>query len=151
MEKTLVILKPSCVKRSLIGEITKKFEQKGLHLAGMKMMQLDDNILNEHYSHLKDKPFFADVKKSMMATPVIIQCWEGLDAVEVVRNLTGYTNGRKAIAGTVRGDYSMSTQENIIHSSDNTDSAKKELKRFFKPDEIFDYPLSISIYSPDEI
>lgn len=151
MEKTLVILKPSCVKRSLIGEITKKFEQKGLHLAGMKMMQLDDNILNEHYSHLKDKPFFADVKKSMMATPVIIQCWEGLDAVEVVRNLTGYTNGRKAIVGTVRGDYSMSTQENIIHSSDNTDSAKKELKRFFKPDEIFDYPLSISIYSPDEI
>lgn len=153
MEKTLVILKPSCVLRSLIGEVITRFERKGLRLAGMKMMQLDDRILSEHYAHLKDKPFFQRVKDSMMAAPVIVQCWEGIDAANVVRSLIGVTNGRSAGAGTVRGDFSMSSQENIVHASDSAESAEIELKRFFSDDEIFEYKslLLSRLYANDEI
>lgn len=150
MEKTLVILKPSCVLRCLIGEVVKRFEKKGLLLVGMKMVQLDDEILDIHYSHLKDKPFFGMLKQSMMSTPVIVQCWKGKDAVHVVRNLTGVTNSRNACPGTIRGDFSMSAQENIVHSSDSAESAEIELKRFFSEDEIFDYKKPMALYSPDE-
>ena len=141
LEKTLVILKPSAVQRGLIGEITTRFERKGLLLAGMKMMQLTDELLNEHYAHLTDKPFFGRIKQSMMASPVIACCYEGVDAVQVVRGMTGATNGRKATPGTIRGDYSMSAQENIVHTSDSPENAIIELNRFFKPEEIFDYKL----------
>jgi len=153
MEKTLVILKPSCVLRSLVGEVISRFEKKGLRLAGMKMVQLNDTILNEHYAHLKDKPFFQRVKDSMQACPVIIQCWEGIDAAKVVRSLIGLTNGRVAAAGTIRGDFSVSAQENIVHASDSAESAKIELKRFFKDDEIYNYKLSTlaSLYAGEEI
>jgi len=153
MEKTLVILKPSCVLRSLIGEVISRFEKKGLRLAGMKMIQLNDTILNEHYAHLKDKPFFERVKNSMQTCPVIVQCWEGVDAAKVVRTLIGITNGRAAAAGTVRGDLAMSAQENIVHASDSADSAKVELKRFFEDNEIFDYklPSLANLYANDEI
>ncbi len=153
MEKTLVILKPSCVQRALMGEVISRFEKKGLRLAGIKMMQLNDAILNEHYAHLKDRPFFGRVKQSMQESPVIVQCWEGIDAAKVVRNLIGVTNGRLAAAGTIRGDFSMSTQENIVHASDSAESAKIELARFFSDNEIFDYNLSTigSLYANDEI
>ena len=153
MEKTLVILKPSCVQRSLIGEVISRFEKKGLRLAGMKMMLLDNTILNEHYAHLKDKPFFERVKKSMQSCPVIVQCWEGIDAAKVVRNIIGITNGRTAAAGTIRGDFSVSAQENIVHASDSAESAKIELNRFFREDEIFNYKLSTLayLYANDEI
>lgn len=153
MEKTLVILKPSCVQRALIGEIISRFEKKGLRLAGMKMVQLTDAILSEHYAHLKDKPFFQRVKDSMQTCPVIIQCWEGKSASKVVRSLIGVTNGRDAAAGTIRGDFSVSSQENIVHASDSPESAKIELKRFFNDNEIFDYKLSTlpNLYASDEI
>lgn len=137
MEKTLVILKPSCVKRGLIGEVTHRFERKGLYLIGMKMVQLTDEILSQHYSHLKDKPFFGMIKDSMMSTPVIVQCWEGYDAVKIVRNLIGFTNSREALPGTIRGDLSVSYQENIVHASDSLEAAGVEIKRFFKSEEIF--------------
>ncbi len=139
LEKTLVILKPSAVQRGLIGEITSRFERKGLRLAGMKMMQLTDEILNEHYAHLSEKPFFQRVKDSMMACPVIVCCYEGVDAIQIVRSMTGATNGRVAIPGTIRGDFSVSSQENIIHTSDSPKTALQEVKRFFKPEELFDY------------
>lgn len=153
MEKTLVILKPSSIQRGLMGKVISRFEDKGLRLAGMKMMQLDDTILSEHYAHLKDRPFFQRVKNSMMSSPVIIQCWEGIDAARVVRSIIGKTNGRDAAAGTIRGDFSVSSQENIVHASDSADSAKIELKRFFKEDEIFDYKLWAlpNLYAEDEI
>lgn len=153
MEKTLVILKPSAVQRGLMGSVTARFEQKGLRLAGMKMMQLTDEILDSHYSHLKDKPFFQQVKNSMKSTPVVVQCWEGVDAAKVVRTLIGKTNGREAEAGTIRGDFSMSAQENIVHASDSAQSALVELKRFFNDDEIFEYKLHVldNLYSKDEI
>ncbi len=153
MEKTLVLLKPSALQRGLIGEVIKRFEQKGLLLRGIKMMQLNDEILNEHYKHLSEKPFFTRIKDAMIITPVIATCWEGIDAVEVVRNLTGSTNGRNSVAGTIRGDFSMSIQENIIHTSDSLEHSKEELKRFFNEDEIFDYKSSNLpfLYANDEI
>lgn len=153
MEKTLVILKPSSIQRGLIGKVISRFEEKGLRLAGMKMVQLDDAILSEHYAHLKDRPFFQRVKNSMMSCPVIIQCWEGIDAARVVRALIGKTNGREAEAGTIRGDFSVSSQENIVHASDSAKSAEIELKRFFSEGEIYEYKLLAlpNLYANDEI
>ena len=137
IEKTLVIFKPSTMQRALIGEIMIRFERKGLRLAGIKMVQLTDEILNEHYAHLKDKPFFQRVKNSMMVAPVVVCCFEGVDAIHTVRMLAGPTNGRDAAPGTIRGDFSMSYQENIVHASDCLEAAQLEVKRFFKPEEIF--------------
>lgn len=153
MEKTLVILKPGCLSRGLIGEIISRFEKKGLRLAGMKMSWLNDDILNEHYAHLADKPFFARIKRGMMAFPVIVCCWEGIDSVRVVHAMAGKTNGRDAQPGTIRGDYSISVQENIVHTSDSPETASVELKRFFDDSELFDYQLPClhSLYSDDEI
>ena len=139
MEKTLVLLKPSCVQRQLIGEIVNRFERRGLRVAGMKMMQLSDEILREHYAHLVDRPFFPSLAASMQASPVVALALEGVDAVQVVRTMTGSTNGREAAPGTIRGDYSMSNQQNIVHASDSTSNAEIELKRFFRDEEIFDY------------
>lgn len=152
-EKTLVILKPSCLQRRLVGEVTRRFEQKGLHLVGMKMCQLTDEQLSEHYSHLAGRPFFQQLKDAMMVTPVIVCCYEGVDAVEVVRQMAGPTNGRKALPGTIRGDYAMSFQENIVHTSDSLENAAIELARFFKPEEIFDFgqPDTSFVYAADEL
>lgn len=152
LEKTLVILKPCTIQRSLIGEVITRFERKGLRLCGMKMTQLTDEILSDHYSHLSSKPFFQRVKDSMMTCPVIVCCFEGVDAIEAVRTITGPTTGRKAPAGTIRGDFSMSFQENIVHASDSPETAEAELKRFFKPEEIFDYKLATFdfLYANDE-
>lgn len=152
MEKTLVILKPCTLQRGLIGEITSRFERKGLRLAGMKMIWLTDEILSEHYAHLKEKPFFQRIKDAMSVCPVVVCCWDGVDAVHVVRQLTGATNGRVAQTGTIRGDYSMSVQENIVHASDSPETAVIELKRFFRDDEIYDYEMNnlLAIYANDE-
>lgn len=103
------------------------------------MMQLTEDLLNEHYAHLAGKPFFARVKASMMACPVIVCCYEGVDAIQVVRSMTGATNGRVAVPGTIRGDYCVSSQENIIHTSDSPKTAIEEIARFFKPEELFEY------------
>lgn len=138
-EKTLVLLKPGTLQRGLVGEIISIFERKGLHLCGLKMMQLTDELLSEHYSHLSDKPFFQRVKNSMMAAPVIAMCWEGVEAIEVVRTLAGPTNGRAALPGTIRGSYSVSFQENIVHASDGPETAAVELRRFFREGEILEW------------
>jgi nucleoside-diphosphate kinase len=153
MEKTLVILKPACIERNLIGEVIGRIEKKGLIICGMKMMQLDEKILREHYAHLVDKPFFPFVVKSMVSSPVVVMCVKGLDAVHVFREMTGVTNGRKAAPGTLRGDLCMSGSMNIVHASDSPEAAEAELKRFFKPEEIFDYtPVTMcSLYAGDEL
>lgn len=153
MEKTLIIIKPGTLQRGLTGEIIQRFEKKGLQICGMKMIQLTDEILLEHYAHLAQKPFFKRIKDSMMDTPVIVCCLKGLDAVRIVRAMAGVTNGRDAAPGTIRGDYSVSVQENIIHASDSVETAAIELKRFFKEEEIFDYTMNQlnSLYANDEI
>jgi nucleoside-diphosphate kinase len=139
MEQTLCILKPSAVGRFLMGEIIARIERKGLIISGMKMMQLDEQILREHYAHLVDKPFFPEIVKSMTATPVVVVCISGVDAVSVFRAMTGVTNGRQAAPGTLRGDFCMSNQANIVHASDSVENAAVELRRFFRPEEIFDW------------
>lgn len=153
MEKTLVLLKPSCLERNLIGEVINRIERRGIIICGMKMMQLDEKILREHYAHLVDKPFFPLLCQSMMAAPVVAMCLKGIDIVRVFREMVGATNGRKAAPGTIRGDFSMSGSLNIIHASDSPENAEIEINRFFKPDEVFDYtPGNINfIYEKDEL
>ena len=139
MEKTLVIIKPSAIRRNLTGEIIHRFERKGLQISGIKMMLLDDKILDEHYGHLKNKPFFQRIKNSMMSSPVVVCCLKSVDCVHIVHTMAGCTNGREAAMGTIRGDYSVSIQENIIHTSDTVENAKIEIARFFKEEEIFEF------------
>lgn len=153
MEQTFIILKPSTISRGLVGDVMTRFQRKGLILSGIKMMRLNEEILREHYAHLTAKPFFPLILGSMMATPVIVMVLKGKDAVSVVRTMVGATNCRKAAPGTIRGDFGMSGQENIVHASDSPENAAIEIARFFKPDELFDYELSLmpSLYAADEI
>ena len=139
MEKTLILLKPDCVSRQIIGLVINRFEQKGLKIVGLKMMQLTDKLLDDHYVHLKGKPFFPSIKKFMKSAPVIAIVLEGLECVEVARLMCGPTNARKAPAGTIRGDFSQSIQSNILHASDSLESAQNEIRRFFQNNELFKY------------
>lgn len=152
MEQTLLLIKPDAIQRGLIGEIISRVERKGLKFTAFKMIQLDDKILSEHYSHINTKPFFGGIVEFMKSTPVIACCVEGLDAVETLRNISGITKSRAAQPGTIRGDLGMSIQANLIHSSDSKEAAEEELKRFFKQEEIFDYPQHLLpfIYNEDE-
>ncbi len=151
-EKTLILIKPDALNRSLVGDIISRFERKGLKITGMKMMRLTDNILQEHYQHLTSKPFFPRIANFMKKWPVIAMVLEGLEAVDSVRLITGETLGRKAAAGTIRGDFSMSVQANIVHASDSIENAEKEIKRFFKEDELFEWERADLelIYADDE-
>ena len=152
LEKTLVLLKPCTMQRSLAGEIISLFEKKGFKICGMKMMMLTDELLSEHYAHLASKPFFQRVKDAMMTAPVVALCLEGVDAIAAVRALAGPTNGRNAAPGTIRGSYCMSFQENIVHASDSPETAEVELRRFFRSEEIFDWNQAIFpyLYANDE-
>ena len=152
MEQTFIILKPSSIQRGLAGDVITRFQRKGIIIAGIKMMRLNEEILREHYAHLVDRPFFPSLVKSMMATPVIVMVLKGKDVVLVVRSMVGATNCRNAAPGTIRGDFGMSGQENIVHASDSPENAVIEIARFFKPEEIFDYDVITlpSIYAPDE-
>ncbi len=153
MQKTVVLLKPDALQRGLVGEIINRFERKGLKLIALKMMSASEAILEEHYAHHKDKPFFAGLKKFMMSAPLVCMVWEGIDAVTVVRKMAGATNGRNADLGSIRADYSMSTSNNIVHVSDSEEAAKEEIVRFFGDEEIFDWNRQIApyIYSEDEL
>jgi nucleoside-diphosphate kinase len=153
MERTLVLIKPDAVQRGLAGRILSRFEEKGLKIAGIKFMALSDDLLKEHYSHLADKPFFGGIKSFMQLTPVIALCIEGLDAVETVRNMCGITKARTAAPGTIRGDWAMSIQANLVHASDSLETAANEVPRFFKSEELFEYSSAstATIYSEDEI
>ena len=152
MERTLILIKPDAVQRGLIGKVMSYFEDKGLKLVGSKMIQLDDKLLKEHYSHLADKPFFPGIAKFMSSCPVIAQCWEGKEAIKVVRNLCGVTNSRDAAPGTVRGDLGMSIMCNLVHASDSLETALVEVPRFFKKGELFEYEKKnySYLYAPDE-
>ncbi len=153
MEQTFIILKPSAISRNLIGEVIQRFEKKGMQLCAIKMIQLTDSILDEHYAHLARRPYFQRIKNSMMKTPVVVSVWKGVGVVDVARQMAGSTNGRDAAPGTIRGDYSMSIQENIVHTSDSVENAKIEIARFFDACEVFDFnQLSNSVlYAENEI
>lgn len=152
MEQTVVLVKPDGLQRGLVGEILNRFERKGLKLVGLKMIVLTDEILDEWYSHHKDKSFFNDLKNYMKWTPIVAMVWEGLDAVPAVRKIVGTTKGREAEAGSIRGDFGMSGQQNLIHASDSTDASKNERDLLFKKEEVFTYESASEclIYAKEE-
>ncbi|MEK6821029.1 MAG: nucleoside-diphosphate kinase [archaeon] len=138
-ERSLIILKPDALQRGLVGEIFRRFEKKGLKILGLKMVELEDLMLDEHYAHHKDKPFFVSLKRYMKSTPVILVVLSGIKAIQAIRLIVGPTRGYEADAGSIRGDFAMSGQSNIVHASDSPENADLEIKRFFNPDELFDY------------
>lgn len=138
-EKSLIIIKPDAVQRNLIGEIVSRFEKKGLKVVGIKMMSIQDTTLEEHYAHIVDKPFFPGIRDFMKACPVVVMAVAGINAVSAIRLLVGPTKAWEAAAGTIRGDFSLSTQSNIVHASDSIENGEIEVKRFFLDEEIFEY------------
>ena len=138
-EKTLIILKPDAIQRGLVGEVVGRLERKGLKIIGMKMVQLEDVLLEAHYEHIKDKPFFEGIKNFMKASPVVVMALSGIEAVAATRLIVGPTKGYEAAAGTIRGDFSLSMQSNIVHASDSVENGKTEVARFFREGELFTY------------
>ncbi|MFT5468662.1 MAG: nucleoside-diphosphate kinase [Verrucomicrobiales bacterium] len=138
-ETTLILLKPDCVSKGHCGDVLKRLESEGFKIRGVKMISLTDELLAEHYSHIADKPFFPNVVEFMQQTPVIAVAVEGENVINKVRDLLGPTDSTKADPGTIRGDFGVDMQTNVVHASDGPDSAAAELKRFFSESEIFAY------------
>ncbi|CAD7667361.1 unnamed protein product [Nyctereutes procyonoides] len=138
-ERTFIAIKPDGVQRSLVGEIIKRFEQKGFRLIAMKLIQASEDLLKEHYIDLKDRPFFAGLVKYMQSGPVVAMVWEGLNVVKTGRVMLGETNPADSKPGTIRGDFCIQVGRNIIHGSDSVESAEKEIGLWFQPEELVDY------------
>ncbi|MBP7700918.1 nucleoside-diphosphate kinase [Candidatus Woesebacteria bacterium] len=151
--RTAVLVKPDGLQRGLIGEIINRFEKKGLKLVGLKMLTMSDEQLSDWYVEHKDKSFFGELKSFMGSMPIVAMVWEGIDAVPVVRKLIGTTLGREAEAGSIRGDFGMSQQFNLIHASSNDSDAKREIAIVFSKEEIFKYAsvLEAVIYAEYEL
>lgn len=131
MERTYIMTKPDAYQRGLIGNIITRIENKGYKITDMKMMNLDEAILTEHYAHLADKPFFKDIVAYMTSGPVVGMVVEGENVVEGMRKIMGPTDGLEALSGTIRGDYAHNKSENLVHGSDSVENAETEIKRFF--------------------
>lgn len=153
IQKTLIILKPDAIHRGIVGEILDRFEQKGIKPVAMKMLKMTDLLLDKHYAQHKGKHFLPRLKKFMRSLPVVLVVLEGLDVVQVVRNMCGPTDGKNAPPGTIRGDYGMSISANLIHSSEDLKAAKREINIFFRKNEIFSYlrPDIHFYYTEDEV
>ena len=136
MEKTVVLLKPDCVQKGLMGEVLKRFEAQGFRVVGCKMMQLDDAILKDHYAHLVELPFFPEILGFMQSSPIMALALEGEGIIQKVRDFIGPTDSTKAEKGTVRGDLGEDKMRNVVHASDSSESAQAELSRFFCPGEL---------------
>lgn len=139
MERTLVLLKPDAVARRLIGKIMARFEEKGLWVVGMKHMTMTQAIADRHYAEHAGKPFFKDLCKFMTSSPLVAIALEGPEAISLVRKLVGATKVQEAAPGTIRGDFALSTQQNLIHASDSSESAQRELAIWFGPTEVSDF------------
>ena len=143
MERTLVIIKPDGVQRSLIGEITGRLERRGLRIIALKMMQITPELARIHYAEHEEKPFFEPLVQYITSGPVVVMILEGDQAIEIVRRTMGSTNPVEAEPGTIRGDLALMTGRNLIHGSDSPKTAAIEIPRFFSPEEIV--PLSRDI------
>ena len=139
MQRTLVLLKPDAVQRRLIGQLISRFESKGLNIVAMKMLQVTPELAKQHYAEHVDKPFYPSLESFITAAPIVAMAIDGLDSIQVVRDMLGATSGLKAAAGTIRGDFSSSRQMNLVHASDGPDAAKRELDLYFSADEFCDY------------
>lgn len=138
-ERTFIAIKPDGVQRGLVGEIIKRFEQKGFRLVGLKFLQASEDLLKEHYTDLKDRPFFTGLVKYMHSGPVVAMVWEGLNVVKTGRVMLGETNPADSKPGTIRGDFCIQVGRNIIHGSDSVKSAEKEISLWFQPEELVEY------------
>ncbi len=151
IQRTLVLIKPDGVYRGLIGEIIKRFEQRGLKIVGLKMVKVTPEHAEKHYEEHKDKPFFKGLVEFLTSGPVVAMVIEGADAIENVRKIVGPTEPKQAPPGTIRGDFAHTTFKradekgtglpNLIHASDSPETAEREIKLWFKEDEIIDYKL----------
>jgi nucleoside-diphosphate kinase len=139
MERTLILLKPDCVQRRLMGEVIGRFEKKGLNIIAMKMLQVTPELAKRHYAEHVDKPFYPGLEAFITGAPVVAMIIEGLEAIRVIRDMLGATSGLKAAAGTLRGDLSSSRQMNLVHASDGAEAAAREIALYFKADEICAY------------
>jgi len=152
METTLLIFKPDAVKRRLVGRLLNRFEEKGLRIAGLKMLRISTELAERHYGVHKDKPFYPGLIRYITSSPVIVTAVAGPRAVEVCRKMMGATFGWKAEPGTIRGDFGASNSFNLIHGSDSTDSARAEIELFFRADELHEYDLPDApwVFDPGE-
>ncbi len=142
-ERTLVLLKPDAVQRGLVGKIIGRLEDRGLKIAGLKLMRMDMPLARRHYAEHVEKPFFPGMAEFMTSRPIVAMAIEGENAAEIVRKTMGATNPRDAAPGTVRGDWAVDIGKNLIHGSDSPESALRELEIFFGDDELFDYERKI--------
>ncbi len=139
IERALVLVKPDGVRRGLIGEVVSRFERKGLRIVAMKMIRMTREQAERFYSVHADKPFFRDLVEFMTSGPIVAMVIEGESAISVVRNMIGSTDGRKAAPGTIRGDFSLSVQENVVHASDSQESYEREYRVIFSPEDFVSY------------
>jgi len=144
MERTFALLKPDCVQRRLMGRVLSRLEDKGLNIIAMKMLQVTPELAQQHYAEHVDKPFYPGLETFITGAPVVAIVLEGFEAIRVVREMLGPTNGRNASAGTVRGDFGSSRQMNLVHASDGRDSATREIELYFTDDEICTYEPTIT-------
>jgi nucleoside-diphosphate kinase len=136
MQKTLVIFKPDCMEKRLVGVVLDRFERAGFTIIATKLMRLSPALLREHYAHVADKPFYPEIEAFMSSRPVIVMALAGENIIARVRDLLGPTDSRKAAKGTIRGDFGTEMMKNVVHASDSEDNARREIARFFRPDEI---------------
>ena len=146
MTRCFTMLKPGVLNRRLVGEIISRMEKKGLKLVGLKMMQISPELASNHYAEHKEKPFFGELCSYITSAPVVAMVWQGDDCVTLVRKVVGATKPTEANPGTIRGDYCMHTNFNVIHASDSDASAEREIGLFFKKEEIFDWEDGISCW-----
>jgi nucleoside-diphosphate kinase len=139
MQRTLILLKPDCIQRRLVGTIIQRFEQKGLRLAGLKFLQAPRDLAEKHYAVHKGKPFYDSLLGFITAGPTVAMVWEGREAVAVARALMGPTDGTKAPPATIRGDFAISVQNNLVHGSDSPENAAAEISLWFKPEELVNW------------
>ncbi len=143
MERTLVLLKPDCVQRRLMGRALSRFEDKGLNVVGMKLMRVTPELAKRHYAEHVQKGWYPELEGFITSSPIVAMVIEGPEAVRVVRDMVGATNGLKAAPGTIRGDFGSSQQMNLIHASDSLESAAREVDIFFAAAEIQSYEPTI--------
>ncbi len=139
MEKTFVMVKPDGVQRNLVGEIVCRFEKKGFQLAGAKLMQISQELAEEHYGEHKERPFFPELVEFITSGPVFAMVWQGENVIATARQMMGKTNPAEALPGTIRGDFGLTVGKNVIHGSDSPESAEREIGLFFKEGELVDY------------
>lgn len=142
MQRTLVIFKPDCVQRRLVGEILARFEAKGLRVAALKLIKVDRGLAEKHYAEHKERPFFGGLIHFITSSPVVVGVLEGPEAVAVVRKMLGKTSGIEADPGTIRGDFSISKQNNLVHGSDSEASAEREIALWFRAEELVSYEIA---------